>query len=181
MHGIYVGFLWTATSIWLRFGEMGQLNQILTKNVYLHSMQVMKDFKTLDARKTPKAAALPTLILIATIMAVAMTSCYNGSMGTFNGNRVGNDDYFAVDCTMMNCKESHTISMEEGDDFQVVFDVVSGEMNVVIKAPSGAIAYKGNGVYSSRFRVTALETGEYEITLDAKKFKGSVSFTKVKR
>lgn len=144
-------------------------------------MQVMKDSKTPDARKTPKAAALPTLILIATIMAVAMTSCYNGSMGTFNGNRVGNDDYFMVDCTMMNCKESHTISMEEGDDFQVVFDVVSGEMNVAIKAPSGAIAYKGNGVYSSRFRVTALETGEYEITLDAKKFKGSVSFTKVKR
>ena len=144
-------------------------------------MQVMKDFKTLDARKTPKAAALPTLILIATIMAVAMTSCYNGSMGTFNGNRVGNDDYFAVDCTMMNCKEIHTISMEEGDDFQVVFEVVTGEMNVAIKAPSGAIAYKGNGVYSSRFRVTALETGEYEITLDAKKFKGSVSFTKVKR
>lgn len=82
---------------------------------------------------------------------------------------------------MMNCKESHTISMEEGDDFQVVFDVVSGEMNVAINAPSGAIAYKGNGVYSSRFRVTALETGEYEITLDAKKFKGSVSFTKVKK
>ena len=158
-------------AVWLRFGEMGQLNQILTKNVYLHIMQVMKDFKTLDARKTPKAAALPTLILIATIMAVAMTSCYNGSMGTFNGNRVGNDDYFAVDCTMMNCKEIHTISMEEGDDFQVVFEVVTGEMNVAIKAPSGAIAYKGNGVYSSRFRVTALETGEYEITLDAKKFK----------
>ena len=168
-------------AVWLRFGEMGQLNQILTKNVYLHIMQVMKDSKTPDARKTPKAAALPTLILIATIMAVAMTSCYNGSMGTFNGNLVGNDDYFAVDCTMMNCKESHTISMEEGDDFQVVFEVVTGEMNVAIKAPSGAIAYKGNSVYSSRFRVTALETGEYEITLDAKKFKGSVSFTKVKR
>ena len=168
-------------AVWLRFGEMGQLNQILTKNVYLHIMQVMKDSKTPAARKTSKAAALPTLILIATIMAVTMTSCYNSNMSTFNGNRVGNDDYFAVDCTMMNCKEIHTISMEEGDDFQVVFEVVTGEMNVAIKAPSGAIAYKGNGVYSSRFRVTALETGEYEITLDAKKFKGAVSFIRVKR
>lgn len=178
MHGIYVGFLWTATSIWLRFGEMGQLNQILTKNVYLHIMQVMKDFKTLDAIKTKRHLAV-VLLVISTVFLFA--SCYNSNMSTFNGNRVGNDDYFAVDCTMMNCKEIHTISMEEGDDFQVVFEVVSGEMNVAIKAPSGAIAYKGNGVYSSRFRVTALETGEYEITLDAKKFKGSVSFTKVKK
>lgn len=168
-------------AVWLRFGEMGQLNQILTKNVYLHIMQVMKDSKTPDARKTPKAAALPTLILIATIMAVTMTSCYNGSMGTFNGNRVGNDDYFMVDCTMMNCKESHTISMDKGDEFQVVFDVASGKMDVAIKAPSGAIAYKGDGISSSNFRVTAQETGEYEITLDAKKFKGAVSFIRVKR
>ena len=178
MHGIYVGFLWTAMAVWLRFGEMGQLNQILTKNVYLHIMQVMKDFKTLDVIKAKRHIAMALLVISTAIL---FTSCYNSNMSTFNGNRVGNDDYFAVDCTMMNCKESHTISMEEGDDFQVVFDVVSGEMNVVIKAPSGAIAYKGNGVYSSRFRVTALETGEYEITLDAKKFKGSVSFTKVKR
>lgn len=178
MHGIYVGFLWTATSIWLRFGEMGQLYRILTKNVYLHIMQVMKDFKTLDAIKAKRHLTM-VLLVISTVF--LFTSCYNSNMSTFNGNRVGNDDYFAVDCTMMNCKESHTISMDKGDEFQVVFDVVSGEMDVAIKAPSGAIAYKGNGVYSSRFRVTALETGEYEITLDAKKFKGSISFTKVKR
>ena len=141
-------------------------------------MQVMKDFKTLD---TIKAKRHLTVVLLVISTVFLFTSCYNSNMSTFNGNRVGNDDYFAVDCTMMNCKESHTISMEEGDDFQVVFEVVTGEMNVAIKAPSGAIAYKGNGVYSSRFRVTALETGEYEVTLDAKKFKGSVSFTKVKR
>lgn len=109
------------------------------------------------------------------------TSCYNSNMSTFNGNRVGNDDYFAVDCTMMNCKESHTISMDKGDEFQVVFDVASGKMDVAIKAPSGAIAYKGDGISSSNFRVTAQETGEYEITLDAKKFKGAVSFIRVKR
>ena len=167
--------------VWLRFGEIRQLNQILTKKAHLHIMHAMKDSKTLDARKTLKAAKLPTLILIATIMAVAMTSCYNSSMGTFNGNRVGNDDYFMVDCTMMNCKESHTISMDKGDEFQVVFDVASGKMDVAIKAPSGAIAYKGDGISSSSFRVTTQETGEYEITLDAKKFKGAVSFTRVKR
>lgn len=178
MHEIYVGFLWTATSIWLRFGEMRQLNQILTKKAHLHIMQVMKDFKTLDTIKAKRHLAV-VLLVVSTVFLFA--SCYNSNMSTFNGNRVGNDDYFAVDCTMMNCKEIHTISMEEGDDFQVVFEVVTGEMNVAIKAPSGAIAYKGNGVYSSRFRVTALETGEYEITLDAKKFKGSVSFTKVKK
>lgn len=165
-------------AVWLRFGEMGQLNQILTKNVYLHIMQVMKDFKTLDAIKAKRHLAV-VLLVISTVFLFA--SCYNSNMSTFNGNRVGNDDYFAVDCTMMNCKESHTISMEEGDDFQVVFDVASGKMDVAIKAPSGAIAYKGDGVYSSRFRVTALETGEYEITLDAKKFKGAVSFIRVKR
>lgn len=165
-------------AVWLRFGEMGQLNQILTKNVYLHIMQVMKDFKTLDAIKAKRHLAV-VLLVISTVFLFA--SCYNSNMSTFNGNRVGNDDYFAVDCTMINCKESHTISMDKGDEFQVVFDVASGKMDVAIKAQSGAIAYKGNGVYSSRFRVTALETGEYEITLDAKKFKGSVSFTKVKR
>lgn len=165
-------------AVWLRFGEMGQLNQILTKNVYLHIMQVMKDFKTLDVIKAKRHIAMALLVISTAIL---FTSCYNSNMSTFNGNRVGNYDYFAVDCTMMNCKEIHTISMEEGDESQVVFDVVSGEMNVAIKAPSGAIAFKGDGVYSSRFRVTANETGEYEITLDAKKFKGSVSFTKVKR
>lgn len=178
MHGIYVGFLWTATSIWLRFGEMGQLNQILTKNVYLHIMQVMKDFKTLDAIKAKRHLAV-VLLVISTVFLFA--SCYNSNMSTFNGNRVGNDDYFAVDCTMMNCKESHTISMDKGDEFQVVFDVASGKMDVAIKAPSGAIAYKGDGISSSNFRVTAQETGEYEITLDAKKFKGAVSFIRVKR
>lgn len=178
MHGIYVGFLWTATSIWLRFGEMGQLNQILTKNVYLHIMQVMKDFKTLDAIKAKRHLTV-VLLVISTVFLFA--SCYNSNMSTFNGNRVGNDDYFAVDCTMMNCKESHTISMDKGDEFQVVFDVASGKMDVAIKAPSGAIAYKGDGISSSNFRVTAQETGEYEITLDAKKFKGAVSFIRVKR
>lgn len=165
-------------AVWLRFGEMGQLNQISTKNVYLHIMQVMKDFKTLDAIKAKRHLAV-VLLVISTVFLFA--SCYNSNMSTFNGNRVGNDDYFAVDCTMMNCKESHTISMDKGDEFQVVFDVASGKMDVAIKAPSGAIAYKGDGISSSNFRVTAQETGEYEITLDAKKFKGSVSFTKVKK
>lgn len=165
-------------AVWLRFGEMGQLNQILTKNVYLHIMQVMKDFKTLDAIKAKRHLTV-VLLVISTVF--LFTSCYNSNMSTFNGNRVGNDDYFAVDCTMMNCKESHTISMEEGDDFQVVFAVASGKMDVAIKAPSGAIAYKGDGISSSNFRVTAQETGEYEITLDAKKFKGAVSFIRVKR
>lgn len=165
-------------AVWLRFGEMGQLNQILTKNVYLHIMQVMKDFKTLDAIKAKRHLAV-VLLVISTVFLFA--SCYNSNMSTFNGNRVGNDDYFAVDCTMMNCKESHTISMDKGDEFQVVFDVASGKMDVAIKAPSGAIAYKGDGISSSNFRVTAQETGEYEITLDAKKFKGAVSFIRVKR
>lgn len=165
-------------AVWLRFGEMGQLNQILTKNVYLHIMQVMKDFKTLDAIKAKRHLTV-VLLVISTVF--LFTSCYNSNMSTFNGNRVGNDDYFAVVCTMMNCKESHTISMEERDDFQVVFDVVSGEMNVAIKAPSGAIEYKGDGISTAKFRVSAQETGMYKITLDAKKFKGSVSFTKVKR
>ena len=141
-------------------------------------MQVMKDFKTLDAIKAKRHLTV-VLLVISTVF--LFTSCYNSNMSTFNGNRVGNDDYFAVDCTMMNCKESHTISMDKGDEFQVVFDVASGKMDVAIKAPSGAIAYKGDGISSSNFRVTAQETGEYEITLDAKKFKGAVSFIRVKR
>ena len=141
-------------------------------------MHAMKDSKTLDAIKAKRHLTV-VLLVISTVF--LFTSCYNGSMGTFNGNRVGNDDYFMVDCTMMNCKESHTISMDKGDEFQVVFDVASGKMDVAIKAPSGAIAYKGDGISSSNFRVTAQETGEYEITLDAKKFKGAVSFIRVKR
>lgn len=176
MHGIYERFSWKATAFWLRFGEIGQLNQILTKMPYFHIMQAMEDFKTLDAIKT-KRHLFAVLMVIMT--AVLFTSCYNSNMSTFNGSRVGNDEHFAVDCTMMNCKEKHSIYMEEGDEFLVSFNVVSGRMDAMIQAPSGMTAYKGDGISSARFRVTANETGTYEITLDAKKFKGSVSFSRV--
>ena len=160
---------------------MGQLNQILTKTAYLHIMQAMEDFKTLDAIKAIKPRRHLAVVLLVISTALLFTSCYNSNMSTFDGDRVGNDDYFAVDCTMMNCKERHSIHMEEGDEFLVSFNVVSGRMDVVIQAPSGTVAYKGDGISTAKFRVTAQEAGMYEITLDAKKFKGSVSFNRVQK
>ncbi len=147
----------------------------------MHIMQAMKDFKTLDAIKMMKTKSHLAAVLLVISTALLFASCYNSNMSTFNGSRVGNDDYFAVDCTMMNCKEIHSIPTEKGDEFLVSFNVVSGRMDVVIQAPSGTVAYKGDDISSARFRVTAQETGMYEIILDAKKFKGSVSFTRVQK
>ncbi len=179
MHGIYEGLIWPSTAFWLRFGEIGRLNQILTKTAYFHIMQAMEDFKTLDAIKAMKTKRHLFAVLFVITATLLFTSCYNSNMSTFNGNRVGNDDHFAVDCTMMNCNEKHSIFMEKGDEFQVSFNVVSGRMDIVIQDPSGTTAYKGDDISSARFRVTAQETGMYEITLNAKKFKGSVSFSRV--
>lgn len=116
----------------------------------------------------------------AAILLLIATSCYNIGKVNFDGSRVKDVNLFTVKSSMMNTSESHSIMMEAGDDFLVDFDVESGRMDVLIKAPSGATGYKGNEIETASFKVTAKETGLYEIVLDAKRFKGSVSFSRIR-
>ena len=50
----------------------------------------------------------------------------------------------------MNCTDTHTLELEQGDTLKIEFETENGNLSMKITAPDGTALYQGDGTYMDR-------------------------------
>ncbi|MGN0340868.1 MAG: PPC domain-containing protein [Lachnospira sp.] len=102
---------------------------------------------------------------------VTLAGC--ASTSTFDGSRVKNADSYQLDIKTMNCTDTHTMELEQGDKLKIQFETVKGNLSMKITAPDGTTLYQGDGTVKE-FTVEAPMDGAYPIVVVGHKAKGNI-------
>lgn len=97
----------------------------------------------------------------------------------FAGERIKEPDSYMLDIERMNGRDSHALTLSAGDVLKIVFETEGGALSMEITSPSGASVYKGNGRQITDFEISATESGEYTVTVEARHAKGKIHITHV--
>lgn len=87
-------------------------------------------------------------IILVICVLVTLTGC--ASATTFDGSRVKNADSYQLDIKTMNCTDTHTLELEQGDTLKIEFEAENGNLSMKITAPDGTALYQGDGTYMDR-------------------------------
>ena len=87
-------------------------------------------------------------IILVFCVLVTLTGC--ASATTFDGSRVKNADSYQLDIKTMNCTDTHTLELEQGDTLKIEFEAENGNLSMKITAPDGTALYQGDGTYMDR-------------------------------
>ena len=74
-------------------------------------------------------------IILVFCVLVTLTGC--ASATTFDGSRVKNADSYQLDIKTMNCTDTHTLELEQGDTLKIEFETENGNLSMKITAPDG--------------------------------------------
>ena len=110
-------------------------------------------------------------IILVICVLVTLTGC--ASATTFDGSRVKNADSYQLDIKTMNCTDTHTLELEQGDTLKIEFETENGNLSMKITAPDGTALYQGDGTVKE-FTVEAPMDGAYPIVVVGQKAKGSI-------
>ena len=110
-------------------------------------------------------------IILVICVLVTLTGC--ASATTFDGSRVKNADSYQLDIKTMNCTDTHTLELEQGDTLKIEFETENGNLSMKITAPDGTALYQGDGTVKE-FTVEAPMDGTYPIVVVGQKAKGSI-------
>ena len=87
-------------------------------------------------------------IILVICVLVTLTGC--ASATTFDGSRVKNADSYQLDIKTMNCTDTHTLELEQGDTLKIEFEAENGNLSMKITAPDGTALYQADGTYMDR-------------------------------
>ena len=87
-------------------------------------------------------------IILVFCVLVTLAGC--ASATTFDGSRVKNADSYQLDIKTMNCTDTHTLELEQGDTLKIEFETENGNLSMKITAPDGTALYQGDGTYMDR-------------------------------
>ena len=87
-------------------------------------------------------------IILVFCVLVTLTGC--ASATTFDGSRLKNADSYQLDIKTMNCTDTHTLELEQGDTLKIEFEAENGNLSMKITAPDGTALYQGDGTYMDR-------------------------------
>ena len=107
------------------------------------------------------------------VFCVLLTLAGCASTSTFDGSRVKNADSYQLDIKTMNCTDTHTLELKQGDTFKIQFETENGNLSMKITAPDGTELYQGDGTVKE-FTVEAPMDGAYPIVGGGQKVKGSI-------
>ena len=110
-------------------------------------------------------------IILVVCALLTLAGC--ASTFTFDGSRVKNADSYQLDIKTMNCTDTHTLELEQGDTLKIQFETVKGNLSMKIMAPDETALYQGYGTVKE-FTMEAPMDGAYPIVVVGQKAKGSI-------
>lgn len=112
-------------------------------------------------------------VIVITVCALLLSLAGCASSSAFDGSSAKNADSYKLDVKVMNCTDSHTFELNQGDTLKILFEVEKGSLNMKITAPDGTVLYQGDGTVKD-FTVEAPMQGVYPIVVTGKNAKGSI-------
>lgn len=116
-----------------------------------------------------KLFVIPVLI----VLAIAAVLIFMHRV-IFTGDIVKDTDQFTLSFQLMNKKDSHIMTLHEGDALSVDYAIDRGHADLFIGMEGEEEIYRGNDIGSGRFAVTVPKDGDYKITIDAKQASGYI-------
>ena len=112
------------------------------------------------------------------IFSMLSITIFLSSCGTdFDGSRIGNDNEFIMQYSVLNTTDMQELTVETGDTIHVNLVVKKGSLSIKIQKDGEEPIYEDNGISASNeFDVEIDESGTYTVEVTGKKAKGSVSF-----
>ena len=107
------------------------------------------------------------------VFCVLLTLAGCASTSTFDGSRVKNADSYQLDIKTMNCTDTHTLELKQGDTLKIQFETENGNLSMKITAPDGTELYQGDGTVKE-FTVEAPVDGPYAIVVAGQNAKGRI-------
>ncbi len=108
---------------------------------------------------------------------LAITIFLSGCGTDFDGSRIGNDNEFIMQYSVLNTTDMQELTVETGDTIHVNLVVKKGSLSIKIQKDGEEPIYEDNGISASNeFDVEIDESGTYTVEVTGKKAKGSVSF-----
>lgn len=114
-------------------------------------------------------------LLIVSMLAITI---FLSACGTdFDGSRIGNNNEFIMQYSVLNTTDMQELTVETGDTIHVNLVVKKGSLSIKIQKDGEEPIYEDNGISASNeFDVEIDESGTYTVEVTGKKAKGSVSF-----
>ena len=117
------------------------------------------------------------LVLLAVgVLGVILTGCRGESR--FNGSRIGNQDGFQMDYSVLNQRETAFLELSAGAALQVEIRQEAGSVDVLVGIDGEEPIYEGNGLVDSSFALNITQAGRYLISVTGHKACGRVAFLK---
>ena len=112
------------------------------------------------------------------VFCIALTACIlllslTGCTPSFDGSSAKDAYSYKLDVKVMNCTDSHSFELNQGDTLEILFEAEKGSLNMKITAPDGTVLYQGDGTVK-QFTVEAPMHGVYPIVVTGKNAKGSI-------
>ena len=128
--------------------------------------------------QTKSESGKETIMKYRYVFGIALTACIiflslTGCTPTFDGSSAKNADSYKLDVNVMNCTDSHTFELNQGDTLEILFEVEKGSLIMKITAPDGNVLYQGDGTVK-KFTVEAPMHGVYPIVVTGNNAKGSI-------
>lgn len=95
-----------------------------------------------------------------------LTACGGGN---FTGERVKNPGLYRLDTGYMAGTDSHTMALSAGDVLEVHFETRQGTVRLTVTSPDSTELYRGDGGEVTDFTLTAPQTGDYTVSVEAKR------------
>ncbi len=96
------------------------------------------------------------------------------NQSVFTGSSVKNSDRYNLEFSKMNGEDSTVINLREGDMLSVNFDVSKGRVDISIGIEGENPIYKGDDINNGNFTVEIEQSGEYQISVNAKHAAGLI-------
>lgn len=106
---------------------------------------------------------------------VIMLLC-SGNGAVFNGSKVGNDNEFYMEYSILNTMYEHSMELDADDTIHCNIQSDEGKVDILIQKQDGEYVYRGSSVPTSFFDVIIDEEGTYTISVSGEKARGSVAF-----
>ncbi len=117
----------------------------------------------------------PFCALALLLLCLSLTACGNEN-ASFHGSRTSDGEQFMMEYSVLNMTEKRSFALNTGDVIDVDLVSEAGDLSVVIQKGDETPIYRGNGLPTSHFQVTARDGGTYDVAVTGRQAKGSVRF-----
>lgn len=121
-----------------------------------------------------RAIIIGSLAIVLALLVVCVSCCVLDNQSSFTGSSVKNADRYTLDFSVMNQSDSHVLTCKEGDTLHVSFSIAKGTVDLLIGMEGQSPIYRGNAISDGDFGVVVPQSGDYKITVNAKKAAGEL-------